>query len=376
MLTPKSYVAVADFSLSLNNGEKNVNVRVGDELTFDGLYAKIGVEQGTAKPLSKVIGEWIKPVESSSPAPASAGPTLPPATPSRNATGGRIVEDSDPSSDRTTLSSQESSNAELKRLVDQYDNAPAPTHVSERTTDDMKDMRKESSVQVESYDDQEVAKVRADDTGANRNPQGIVMGQSEIKKATVVSDEERVVKKTNYSKKKSAGEAPRKKLTVDKDAQGTEVRKTSSPTEAATSAAKASTERAKPKVIREEDSVKDTDYGKQAATDVGSSTQAKIEQDAAMRPSKKSPEIIRDASDEGVVVRKVSKIDEESVATEDGITSRVTVGASDGGSDGEVTFSSNSDIIEGEATFSRGEATADLGAGSDDIDVNDILNAV
>jgi hypothetical protein len=124
----------------------------------------------------------------------------------------------------------------------------------------------------------------------------------------------------------------------------------------------------------------ETNYGAGKRTVVSSSTQTQLESDIIMKTAVDKPrrEVIAEASQEGVVVRKVSKIPEEDLRTQDGITSRVTVSSGGEESSGEVTFSSNSDIVEGEATFSSSEDTvADLGGGAyddGDIDVNDILD--
>jgi hypothetical protein len=369
------YVAIANFSLNLDNGQKQMDVRVGDEMMFDGLYVECKGEKGTARSLGKVVGEWIRP-SNGRPVVAQAPVT---AVKSRNATGGRILESSEVSNDLDTMSQQESSNAELKRLVNQYDTTPPPTHISQRVTDDMVDIRKEVRVTVENQDDQEVAKVSsAAKTNAEKNITDVSVGKQESKKSTVISQEERVVKKTAYTKKEQAP-AERKHLKVDKEGSGVEVRKVSAPA-VHKNDVRSSTAESHKEVSVEHEAVIETNYGTQESTDVGSSTQAMLEQDIIMKktatPTKR--EIIREASQEGVVVRKVSKIPEEKLTTQEGITSRVTVSSGGDIDNGEVTFSSNSDIVEGEATFSKtSDAVVDLGGGNDgDIDVNDILDGV
>ena len=380
MADSQLYVAVADFSLSLDNGAKNIDVRVGDEMMFDGLYVECKGEKGTACPLAKVVGEWIRPSNGT----AVIRQTLAPApTKMRNATGGRIVESSEVSQDADTRSQQESSHAELKRLVDQYENTPAPTHISQRTTDDLADIRKEVRVQVDNQDAQEVAKVSAAaKTGAEKDNSNVTVERQEKKKAAVISQEERVAKKTEYTKK-TAAPAQQKHLKVDKEGSGVEVRKVKAPA-IHSNDVKTSTAESRREVSSEQDAVIETNYGTEMSAEVGSSTKAQIEQDVIMKkattqvPVKR--QVITEASQDGVVVRKVSKIPEETLRTQDGITSKVTVSAGDEGSDGEVTFSSNSDIDEGEAVFSKTEdAVTDLGGGGSDdgdIDVNDILDAV
>jgi len=376
MAESQKYVALTNFSLNLDNGGKQIDVRKGDELMFDGLYVEYKGEKGTARPLVKVVGEWIRPVTGSMPTVEQ----IPPLTPSRtrNATGGRIIEASDIGQDLATLQQQESSNAELRRLVNQYETEPAPTHISKRTTDDMTDMRKEANVQVDNYDDQEVAKVSASaKTGSEKANADITVEKQERKKATVVSHEERVVKKTAYNKK-AEPEPERKHLKVEKDGSGVEVRKVKAPA-VHNNSVKSSTAESHREVSHEQDAVIETNYGTEKRTIVGSSTQAQLESDIILKSPTATAkrEVITEASQDGVVVRKVSKIPEESLRTQDGIISKVTVSSGGDMDEGEVTFSSNSDIDEGEATFSKTEdSVVDLGGGVDDgdIDVNDILN--
>lgn len=386
MADSQKYVAVANFSLNLDNGAKQLDVKRGDEMMFDGLYVECRGEKGAARSLAKVVGEWIKPVNGVAPVVAPV-PTMTPSK-TRNATGGRIVESSEVSQDLDTLQQQkyetseqmqQSSNAELRKLVDQYENTPPPTHITSRTTDDMADMRKEARVQVDNYDEQEVAKMSASaKTGSERANSEVTVDKQEKKKATVVSHEEKVVKKTAYNKKAEES-TQRKPLKVDKDGSGVEVRKVKS---AATHSndVKSSTAESRREVVSEQDAVIETNYGAGKRTVVSSSTQTQLESDIIMKTAVDKPrrEVIAEASQEGVVVRKVSKIPEEDLRTQDGITSRVTVSSGGEESSGEVTFSSNSDIVEGEAKFSSSEDTVvDLGGGvydDGDIDVNDILD--
>jgi len=374
------YVAVANFSLNLDNGTKQLQIRVGDEMMFDGYQVECKGQSGQAYSLSKVIGEWIQPANGHTVIKSSA-PMIDPSQRTRNATGGRAIEDSDVAHDLDVRSQQESSHEELTRLVTQYENTPPPTHISQRTTDDMADMRKESRVQVENHDAQEVAKVSSTEkTNAPvKNTSGVEIQDQKSRKTTVISNEERVVKKTAYNKKPEAP-AEHKHLKVDKEGSGVEVRKVKSPTTHRNDV-KTSTAESRREVSVEQDAVIETDYGTGTPTEVGSSTQAQIEHQRALgRPTTAvKRQVIAEASQDGVVVRKVSKMDEENMSTRDGITSRVTVSAGGELDAGEVTFSSNSEINEGEATFSKTEdAVTDLGGGGDDgeIDVNDILGSV
>jgi hypothetical protein len=398
MSEAKVYEAIADFSLNLDNGKTNVAVRVGDEVLFDGLNVECRGEKGQARSLSKVVGEWIKPKNGSA-APVANVQTLGPAPGvKRNAMAGRIVEDSDAASDLGLRSQQEDSNSELRRLVHQYENTPAP----KRTQDDQEDMRKESRVQVENQDAQEVAKVSdaAKTDTEVKNTAGVEIQKTEKTASTVISHEEKVAKETNYSKKKSASAAP-KKLKVDKEAAGVEVRKVKTPV-IQKNDVKTGT------VVEEQKEVAQMDYPVES-TDVGSTTQAQLESSKILKsaksdtakvlndakaataevlkpaapqqaPAEKSPKVISDRAQDqdGVVVRKVSKVTEDDVTTQEGITSKVTVGSGGDVDPGDVVFESNSEINEGKATFSKvGDTVTDLSGVDDmDIDINGILDNV
>jgi sensor c-di-GMP phosphodiesterase-like protein len=212
----------------------------------------------------------------------------------------------------------------------------------------------------------------------------------------VISQEERVAKKTDYSKKKPVA-SEHKKLRVDKEASGVEVRKVSVPA-IQKNDVKTSTAETTAEVVEELKEVAEMDY-KQESTDVGSSTQAQTESSRILSAAKKdTKKVLVSASEDnpkisekkpvvisgsaqdqdGVVVRKVSKISEESVSTQEGITSKVTVGSGGDIDPGDVVFESNSDVTIGEATFSKTEDTVtDLSGINDmDIDINGILDGV
>jgi hypothetical protein len=378
MSVARVYEAVADFSLNLDNGAKQLSVRIGDELMFDGVYVTCGSEKGQAHSLAKVIGEWIVLKSGQEPPPAPVRPA--PIAHPRNATGGKIIEDSDVSQDLGVRMQQEDSHQELKRLVDQYENAPAPSRIQ----DDERDMRREASqqrplrVKVEDQDAQEVAKVRSTEESAVKNTSGVEIASQEKKGSTVISQEERVVKSTQYVKKADDPTEP-KHLKVDKEASGVEVRRVKVP------AIQKTEMKTGMKVDEDSIEVSQMDYIEEP-TVVGSTTQAQVVKSAVMAKTASKPvatakraTVADIQSQDGVVVRKVSAIKEET--SQGGITSRVTVGASGEVDHGEVTFSSNSDIDEGEVTFSKGEdSIVDLGGGNvagDDmnIDIDGLLDS-
>ena len=378
-LENKQYVAIDSFSLALDNGKTNVYVKRGDVFSFDGLYVDLGNGiTGMARSLAKTVGMWIVPADAKTKKAikASEGPMQP-----RNATGGRIVENSEATQDlnvREQQHQQKRTYDELQELVNKYEKESGKTIL----VDDEKDMQKEADgrkkAQLIDEDSTIVANVRRapEEMQTGKNTSGVQMGTQTEPKRLVVSSEERVVKTTNYTDK--SGEAAEyKHLVVDHEAQGVVVKKTAAIQQAAPVKKTAGS-----KISREQDVVKETSYEKAGRTDVGSSTQAQTVE--------KKRIVITGNDQEAVVMRKVSKVktldvkggtisagDDGSVVTAEGITARVTVGGNTESSDGDVTFSANNDIDVGEVQISSGgtDVTDLSGVGSDDsdIDVNDIL---
>ena len=437
MLELKEYVAIQDFTLSLDNGKTPTYVKTGEKIQFDGLNVVLRGEQGTARPLSKVIGEWITPTGVKV---KPAGKSL--AVPSRNVSGGKILEHSDYPSD-PAVGVKNQPNDSVEALLKNYDKTPETKIVNGKreVTSDLDDIKKE--VTVINDDASVVRKVSAVDEAAT-NKNSVEIGKETERKAVVLSQEGDVAKETNYSGKKASDEKA-KKLTIDYEASGVEVRKTSDTTPKTVKASD------KMETYETDMEVGETSYPATQTTDVGSSTQAQIEQrkDVKKTASKKKavtkkkaaakkktavkkkatskkaapikpvvdetedsvddliadvPEILNTnptvarglvveaEGQEAVVISKVTRDNKSSVQVEDGITSRVTVGASEDMDIGEVEFSSNNDFEEPEAVFSAGEDTpydaseadiigldgdeADIIEDSDDIDLNDILSEV
>lgn len=427
----KDYVAIQDFTVSLDGGKNTTYVKRGESLQFDGLTVVIRGETGSARSLVKVVGEWIAPVgKPVAPVANKAART------SRNATGGKILEHSDYTSDPETRNANPPSDR-IENLLKTYDK-PVDTKIvngKREVTSDLDDARRE--VRVINNDANEVRKVSANDGAPVANKNSVEIGKDNENRGVLLSQEGDVAKETNYSGKEAATEGT-KKLTIDYEASGTVVKKTGSSKEAVSKTA------AKSQTITMDTEVGETSYPATQTTDVGSSTQAQIEQRKAVAkkapakkapakkapvkkaPAKKAPvkvapeatktgtliiedqeavviskvsrdpmeakkQVVNVEGQEAVVVSKVKRDSMTSVTTSDGITSRVTVGGSDDGDDGDVTFSSNDDFEEPTATFSAGEESpfdaseaeiidSDSDAGvveeSDDIDINDLLSEV
>jgi hypothetical protein len=420
----KEYSALQDFTISLDNGKTSLYVKRGEILQFDGLNVILRGEQGTARSLSKVVGEWIaltgisvKPVEKQL------------ASVSRNATGGRVVEHSDYTSD-PLVGIQNPPSDSIDKLLKGYDKIPEIKMVNGKreVTSDLDDIKRE--VTVVNEDANEVRKVSAYDGAPVTNKDSVAIGSNTNAKSATLSHEGNVAKATNYTGKQASTE-DRKKLTIDYESSGVEVRKTSNNKG---NVAKAPV---KMETFATDVEVAGTSYPSTQTTDVGSSTQAQMEQHkisvnkapvkkapAKKAPAKKAPvkkapakitsnapimnvtdsveELIDSApiivatkptvakgvtviteGQEAVVISKVSRDTRSSIQTEDGITSRVTVGASGEVDAGEVTFSSNNDFEEPTAVYSSGEDTPFdaseaevIYAKDDDIDLNDLLAEV
>lgn len=300
---------------------------------------------------------------------------------SKNFSAGREIEQSSPENDLGVRMQQETSNQELARIL-KTEIKPEKTVI----TSDMGDIRKELNIIDD--DASEVAKVRPTETTGTKNTSGVQIKNAAEAKRPVISQDGQQVKETHYNAPQEE-ESVRKRLVVDKEASGVEVRKTG------TAAKTVTVVKATPKkvqVIKKKNAVMETSYGKQKSTDVGSSTQPKVEADVIMKSKAtpaKSSKIIRDTVDnDAVVVSKVSKARQDSLVTADnpvinqgGITAKLTVGPEGTVDTGEVQFSSSGDGIElGDVTIgdSRVNKTV-LGDDSaaiiddGDIDVDDIL---
>lgn len=312
----REYEALVDFSLNMDNGKTTINVKAGDSILFDGLYAECRGERGQVRTLSKVIGEWIKPVG------GEDAPVVSSSVSARSVTASRVVENSSAESDHDVIAQQK-------------------------------------KPQIINSDETEVSKTSMPSQSSN-NIGGVQIKAQETRKASIISHEERTVKKTAYApdRKEDSGV---KHIKVDKEATGIEVRKVKVP--AITKEGARSSTATHAEVSHEERVAKQTTYEKVKGTVVGSSTQASVV--ATKTENKKK--IVSDSSDDATVVGKVSRIKETDVVTEDGFKVKMTVGA---------PTVSDDDIEMGEITFSgSNEPITDLSSPQNDgdIDVDDIL---
>jgi hypothetical protein len=390
----KEYVAIQDFTMSLDNGKTPLNVKRGETLEFDGLNVVFRGEQGTARPLVKVVGEWIAPIG------IPAKPVEKQlAVSSRNASGGRIVEHSDyPSDPIAGVKNQHSDN--LNNLLKNFDKMPEVKIVNGKreVTGDLEDIKRE--VTIINEDANEVRKVTANDGAAITNKNSVELGKNSTSKGSVMSQEGQVAKATNYTgKEASTGE--RKKLTIDYEASGVIVKKTTS---RKTIPIKSTN---KMETVATDINVGETSYPSIQTTDVGSSTQAQVEQNKTFRKApvkkgaaKKAPAkrgttsktvssivpentkplstaptvakgaIISTDGQEAVVIGKIKRDSSSKIISEDGIISKVTVGAPEDMSVGEVQFASNNDYDDPGVVISASEDTIFDASDTDDIGVN------
>lgn len=401
----KEFVAIQDFTMSLDNGKTPIYVKKGETLSFDGLNVVFRGEKGTARPLSKVVGEWISPIGTPV---KPVGKQL--SRPSSNATGGKEIEHSDYPSDPASGVKNPPSDS-LKTLVAEYEK-PVPIKLvngKREVTSDLEDIKKE--VTVINDDANEVRKITANDGAKIANKNSVEIAASADSKSVTMSTEGQVAKATNYSGKE-AGTEERKKLAIDYEASGVVVKETTKTGKVAVAKSPAKME-----TVDTDIDMGETSYPSTQTTDVGSSTQAQVEQrkspakkapvkktaakkgTAKKAPVKKAPvkkaasaapKVLSTAptvvkgptvsvdGQEAVVIGKVTR-DSSKVMSEDGIVSRVTVGALDEGNNGDVTFSSNNDFEEPTATFSPGEDTVyDATVTDDDIgvDLGDLVDSM
>jgi len=380
----KPYVVVEEFVLNLDNGKKEVRVFKGDIIEFDGsLNVRYKEHEGIARPMATVIraGEWVRPIKPENIPLLQqrlAGKSSPVATPeapisSRNVTGGRLLENSDPALVKIEVARSE--DRELADLINGYEKATNSGAVPQTGEETTKRESSEPSPKVIQDDERIVATVKnLSDKAASENSAGVIMDSNSKVDMAVVSEEERVVKQT--SPKKEASKTPaRKKVTIIRDSDSKIVKKTGplqkakvevTPTEKAT-------------VSKEERVVKETSYVNDTHTDVGSSTQVSVE-------NAKSVKLSSDGGDqEAVVVGRASKVSMEETET-DGIIMHNSVGASDDEISYDASVSSSGDGIEmGEARVGSGSTpVSDLAGDSDDgmlsdgdssldIDISDLL---
>jgi hypothetical protein len=391
----KPYVAVQEFVVNLDGGKRELRAKYGDLLEFDGLNIKSNNVEGEARSFSSAIraGEWVKAVsaekleafkQSASAKAAAAvqsvdeGPVR-----ARNETGGKIVEGSDVGASKV---SRKSPDKDLQDLVNNYEDETYPTEeeeaelIAKRKIAAKKEVVEESlpkKSKVINYDEDIVAKVSeaAHTDAETKNTSGVELEEQTETDSVVVSEEEQVVKPTNYAEKESS-DGTRKKLTVAKDSEGVVVRKTSVPAISRTEINE-HTKVAEDslKVLSEDVVVSETNYEESKSIDVGSSTKAGV-----VASRKATTKVVKRATSTGsddqgaVVVGKVSASREASLV--DGIIVKTTVGSNEE-SEGKVVISSGGTDIENvEATFSGSDSSiVDLSDfdESTDIDINDLL---
>lgn len=379
MSEKKSYAATNDFLLTINNGEETINVFPGDVISFDGLNVECKGKTGVARSFSAIAreGEWVRPIsaenagileeqaaivaekkvaEMSSPASAIR---------SKNATGDKIIENSDVSNDpyapiNEKITSNDYKN--LKKLVENYE--------KQSYSGDTKIINSDDEIVAEVSD---VAKI-----ATTTNKSGIEIEEKKESKQAVISEEEKIVKKTNYTEKDQSQNNKTKKLMVDKDSEGVVVKKASIPA-INKNEVNEKTKVENSDVYEEEMPVKETSYDEEKHIDIGSSTKAQTigkkssTEDTSVKAKKASTQEFMDQ--DAVVVGKVKK--SNSSKSEAGINSKVSVGKNEG-KDGKAVFSNSSNGIEmNDVEISSTEpGVVEISSNEDDLGINieDLLN--
>lgn len=346
----KSYVAVVDFNMSLNNGKESIKVTRGQVLSFDGLYVDMGDgTRGTARPLSKMIGEWVVPYQQQVP--------QAPRPQSRTAVAGRdSIEQSNEYQDYPVINAGR--DPSLERDIQTYE---------EKTYGKTgKLIQDDSSV---------VSQVRqASNSGAVKNTSGVQIEEQSTQAGTVISHEERVVKETSYNGPQAAPQQEHLKVVND---EVVAKQTASNPTVEELLRQMAALQQQvlnltrQTTVSQEERVVKETGSIAIPRTDVGSSTQAQVvqsrvaaEQPAQQRVVIKSPnkKIVED--NEGVIVKKVKNTNVKVDGGNHGISIKTAVVPEDTNiADANVTFGGNAkEIYESDTEFS--------GTGAEVVDVS------
>jgi len=379
----KPFVAVQEFILNVDNGKTEVRVKYGDLIEFDGLNVRCKNTEGQGRSFSRVVrdAEWVKAIApekveilkqrlAGKSAPVDTIKNEGPVT-SRNETGGRIVENSDIGSARADR--KEQPDREILDLVNKYEDQSFPDSKEDPNKRNVRETKLEQNMpnknKIINYDDDIVAQVSKSATtdAESKNTAGVEIEDLVESKSSVVSEEERVIKTTNYANK-TASKDTSKRLVVDNDAEGVVVRKTSTPAIVKTEVTPSvKVDEDSFSVSNEERVVSETSYDNGGPVDVGSSTKAGVIASKKTVSKKASSKGSVDPQ-EGVVVRKTST--PKAIETVDGISVKTTVGKNEETS-AEVIFSSGGDDIENtEATFSgTGSSVVDL-SGIDETDVN------
>lgn len=328
----KTYVAIQNFSIPV--GEQIIQVRKGEELQFDGTIVIVGDDKISNRFLQSAIGEWI--VEKGKYKGEINVNKL--AIPSRNATGGRIVENNDPSYDAVSRTGSRKSD-DLSVLLKEYDKE-GKTIIEDSEKDILKANKDRKKYEV--YEDMEVKKVKNNvENKEIKNNKKETLGNEKNKIA-----KENVVVKENASKKNVVKEEP-KKLKVDKEASGKIVKETNFKENKIKEEEKDDKKEIIATEIGIKKIIKDTEENKV----VNSSTVSNI------TPAKKKEVIIEDPMEGAVVVSKVSKdLEERELMDKDGIVSRLKV--SNGGNNDSI-------LLEEDVMIEKS---------NDDIDLSDLLD--
>jgi hypothetical protein len=372
-MSTNMFKAVTEFRINFNGNVDSIFVKPGTVFTFDGYSVEIvgldGIVMKVAAPsLNKVVGDWFIPVTEIIPQIKQAP----------------VVNKAEQEAARAVVNSSAIGSENTAELIDKYEVAS--------------NLRDRKAPTIIDDDASIVGKVRkvAGESGITKNTSGVQMEDSEVGKRTVISQEERLVKKTKYGPNPTLDPSEptkQRKPVIITDGEGVVVKKTTVKA-IFKDQIRPDTVTDADKVYVENSVVKETSYEEPKGIAVGSTTQAQVVSKVAgdKRALENKAARLRQISgdQEGTVVAKVRK-DKSVEVTGDGFTSKLTVGKNEE-KEGVVEFGNNvggdiDGIIGGEAVITGGgnvnasdpsaEATIVRSSGkSEDVDIGDIINDI
>lgn len=374
-MSTNMFKAVTEFRINFNGNVESMLVKPGTVFSFDGYSVEIngldGVVRKVAAPsLNKVVGDWFIPVTE-----VSGIPQVKQAP---------VVNKVEQEAARAVVDSSAISSENPAELIKRYEVAS--------------NLRDRKSPTVINDDASIVGKVRkvAGDGEIKKNTSGVQMEDSEVGKRTVISQEERLVKKTTYGPNPTldpSDPTKQRKPVIITDGEGVIVKKTTVKA-IFKDQIRPDTIVDEDKISIEHDVVKETSYEEPKAIDIGSTTQAQVvtkisgDKKAAENKAARMRQISGDQ--EGTVVGKVRK-DKTIEVTGDGFTSKLTVGKNEE-KEGKVEFGNNiggdiDGIIGGEAVVTGGgninasDASAEATIvhsteKGEDVDIGDIIEGI
>lgn len=338
----RSCEAIVEFRLNSADQNEGIVLKPGDVFLFDGYRSKVttleGVERQFISPgLKNTEGEWFRAISVDKPLTLPASPQVSKSSvveELKRSAQGTDVEESSPGG--------EGPKQNMNDLLAEYDR---------------KTLKGSMIINSEAKIISDVSEPMSK-TGSNK-AEVSVEDSPKIKRA-VISNEEKVVKETNYTNKSVEPSEPkvRKKMEIVFDGDREVVKKTTVPAVNKNDVKERDSNlESKPETIKQAEVVTQTNYDEDVDIDVGSSTQTKVTK-VAQTSTKRSVKIQNQEEQTGVVVGKVRKTTGVQ-GTSDGFIVNTTVGSPGEMEVPEAKSSSNDSIVFG-----------------GDVDIGDILGEV